>query len=506
MLNVVRELSESLIEKLRSIVGDENVHVKYHHRLLRARTPTPFPMHKWLEHVPAVVVLPSTTEEVASIVKLANEHKIPVVPRGGGTGLNDGAVPLYGGILIDMKRMNKVLEIDEDNMTATVQPGITAMELNLILERYNLWFPDDPASYGMSVLGGRINTSGWSLINGISGHVRDLVLNMTVVLPTGDVVWVGEGGGKKIRKSSVGYNLKYLWFGAQGTLGIVTEITVDLFPKPEAELPAFFGFSSFDEAYKALGKLQKIGLRTLASIVLFDEEKVEFLRRDDEAYIPQPKDVRSIIATALYGTEEEVSAASKRLFETMEKSGGRYLGEELSEGDWASRHDRYHIPYHGRDADGNTILLTWHCEDAAIHYTALPYVRVKWHEIVRKYREKYPHMFDDWGMFMYNNNAFRPWGDYLTEIDIGVNEYELDEETWNAWVEIKRKISEVTLEVGGSMSAAHGATRPGDAELIPHELGAQFELMKKIKRMLDPNNIMNPGKYLLTSAYEHQHD
>jgi len=502
MVTKVVSLSETIIEKLRKIVGDEYVHIKAHHRFLRARTPTPFPMHVWDQHVPAVIVLPSTTEEVSEIVKLANEYKIPVVPRGGGTGLNDGAVPLYGGILVDMKRMNRVLEIDEDNMTVTVQPGLTAMELNLILDRYNLWFPDDPASYGMSVLGGRVNTNGWSLINGVSGHMRDLVLNMTIVLPTGDIIWVGEGGGKKIRKSSVGYNLKYLFFGAQGTLGIVTELTLDVFPKPEAELPAFFGFSSFDEAYKALGRIQKIGLRTLASIVLFDEEKVEFLRRDDEAYIPQPKEIRSVIATALYGSEVEVNSASKKLFSWMEQSGGKYLGEELSEGDWASRHDRYHIPYHGRDDEGNVILMTWHCEDSGIHYTALPYVRKKWHEIVKKYRDKYPRIFDDWGMFFYNNNAFRPWGDYLVEIDIGVNEYELTEETWNAWVNLKREISEVTLEVGGSISAAHGATRPGDVELIPKELGKQWELMKKIKKLLDPNNIMNPGKYLLDKAYE----
>jgi glycolate oxidase len=501
MVEKVATVSEYIIERLRKIVGDENVHVKPHHRLLRARTPTPFPMHVWDQHMPAIVVLPSSTEEVVEIVKLANEYKIPIVPRGGGTGLNDGAVPLYGGILVDMKRMNKILEIDEENMTATVQPGLTAMELNLVLDKYGLWFPDNPASYGMSVLGGRINTNGWSLISGVGGHIRDLVLNMTIVLPTGEVLWVGEGGGKKIRKSSVGYNLKYLFFGAQGTLGIVTEITVDLFPKPEAELPAFFGFKSFDEAYKALGKAQRIGLRTLASIILFDEEKVEFLRRDDEAYIPQPRDIKSIIATALYGSELEVNAASKKLFEWMEKSGGKYLGEELSEGDWASRHDRYHIPYHGRDDEGNVILLTWHCEDSGIHYTALPYIRKRWHEAVKKYRDKYPRIFDDWGMFFYNNNAFRPWGDYLTEIDIGVNEFELNEETWNAWVNLKREISEATLEVGGSMSAAHGATRPGDAELIPNELGAQWELMKKIKKLLDPNNIMNPGKYLLDQAY-----
>jgi len=496
--SVVRELPSGVIEELRKIVGDKYVLTEPHHRALRARVATPFPMHKWKDYIPAVVVLPSTTEEVVEIVKLANKYKIPVVPRAGGTGLNDGAVPYRGGILVDIKRMNKILEIDVENQTATVQAGVSSMELNLALEKYGLWFPDDPASYGMSVIGGRIGTNGWSLISGVGGHVRDLVLNFTIVLPNGKVMWVGEGGGKKIRKSSVGYDLKHLFFGSEGTLGIVTEVTVDLFPKPEVELPAFFGFESFDDAWKAMGKIQKTFFRTLASAIVFDEEKVNFLRRDDEAYIPQPPWVRSVLATALYGTEEEVEGAAKRLFEIMEKSGGKYLGPEISEGDWASRHDRYHIPYHGRDDKGNVVLLSWHCEDAAIHYSAIPYVRQRWHEIVKKYREKYPKYFDDWGMFIYNSNPFRVWGDYLTEIDIGVNEYDMTEEVWKAWIQMRREIVSVVLEVGGSMSAAHGITRwgpeGGDIEFLKTELGDQWELMKEIKKLLDPNNIMNPGK------------
>ena len=111
-------------------------------------------------------------------------------------------------------------------------------------------------------------------------------------------------------------------------------------------------------------------------------------------------------------------------------------------------------------------------------------------------------MFDDWGMFAYTNGAYKPWGDYLTEIDVGIWEERWDEDSWQAWVEAKRDIAAVALRHGGSISACHGSCREGEVDLVPLELGGGFDVMKKIKRALDPNNVMNPGKYLLDQAYE----
>lgn len=491
------------VKELEQIVGSKYVFLQKHHRAIKSTTCATFPLHRWDDHLPDVVVMPGSRDEVVEIVRFANKYKIPVVPRGGGAGLADGALPLRKGIVIDIKRMREILEIDEVNMTVTVQPGINMMELNKILGNLGLFYPDDPASYAVNAIGGRIGAGGWSLIGACYGHVPNLVISMEVVLPTGDIINVGEGGGKKIRKSSVGFRLKDLFIGHQGSLGIVTEVTLDVCPKPEAEFPAFFGYASFEQAYENAYLMGKAGLKTLGAIVMFDEEKVDFLRRDDEAYIPLSENIRSVIATVCYGTVDEVDAAKKRLFKIAENGGGHYLGRELSEGDWASRHDRYHIPYHGRRADGQVVLLSWHCEDCAINHSELPYVRRRWHEILKKYKENYDGMFDDWGMFMYINNPFKTWGDYLTEIDIGVNELALTDETWQAYVNMKREIAEVALEVGGSISACHGGVREGDVDLACNvELReGQFELMKKIKRILDPNNIMNPGKYNLDEAY-----
>jgi glycolate oxidase len=495
-------LSDAILDELRSILGDEGVLADKAARLNRTRVPAPFPVHRWAELAPDVVVLPRTTEQVAEVVKLANRARIPIVPRAGGTGLNDGAVPIRRGIVVDVKLMNQIHEIDLVDRTVTVGPGINMLKLNEQLRKHGVMYPDDPASYPCSLVGGRIGTSGWSLIGGRYGHTRDLVISFEIVLPTGKVIEVGDGGGRKVRKSSTGFQLKHLFMGHQGTLGIVTRATLELVPRPEMEFAAFFAYPDFQTAWESTGALSKSGLATLAGVVLFDEWKLRYLRRDDEAYIPQPPSVQAVVATAMYGTRDEVRPAAARLMRIGRSTGGEYLGDEISQGDWASRHDRYATPLHGRlRTTGQVVPMSWHCEDASINYSKLAQVREEWHAIADRIIDRYG-IFDDWGMFFYTNGAYKPWGDYLVEIDIGIWEQKLDEETWAGWVEAKRDIAAVALKYGGSITACHGATREGDAELVPVEMGGGFDVMLQIKRALDPNNIMNPGKYELDRAYD----
>jgi glycolate oxidase len=495
-------IDDAVISELRAIIGDDDrVLPNISSRMSRTRVPAPFPVHRWAEFMPDVAVLPKTAEEVSEVVKLANRLRVPVVPRAGGTGLSDGAVPLHGGICVDVKLMNQIHEIDLIDRTVTVGPGINMLKLNEELRPHGVFYPDDPASYPCSLVGGRIGTGGWSLLGARFGHTRDLVISMQVVLPTGEIVEIAEGGGRKLRKSSTGLTLKHLFTGHQGTLGICTEATLELVPRPETEFAAFFAFDDYTKAWRTTGALTRSGLATLAGVVLFDEWKLRYLRRDDEAYITQPEDVRSVIAVALYGRRAEVEPASKIVMELGRSDGGRYLGDEVSQGDWASRHDRYATPLHGRTLDGQVVPMSWHCEDAALNYSVLPQVREEWHAIVDRYIREYG-IFDDWGMFAYTNGAHKPWGDYLVEIDVGIWEQRLDDSNWAAWVRCKREISEVTLKYGGSITACHGATREGDAELVPTEMGSSWEVVKRVKRALDPNNVMNPGKQMMDEAYE----
>lgn len=493
--------NDEVYQKLEDILTSERVTAAPQARFQRTLVPAPFPIHRIRDYMPDLVVFPESTEEVIEIVKIANRYNVPIVPRSGGTGLTDGAVPLRRGIIIDMKRMKKIIEVDMDNKTVTVQPGINMLKLNEHLAQYGVFYPDDPASYPVSIIGGRIGTGGFSLIGARYGHTRDLVISMEVVLPTGEVVRVGEGGGQKIRKSSSGFRLKDLFIGHQGTLGIVTEATLELVPLPEAVFPAFFMYDDFEKAYKATKHFSESAISTLAACVLFDERKIEYLRRDDEAWIPAPNWLKGIVCVCLYGYEDEVEVGRKRLFDIAKKTGGVYAGQEISELDWASRHDRYATPLHGRKKDGQVVRMSWHCEDAAINYSELPEVKRKWHNVIDELIAKYD-IFDNWGMFFYAQNPFKGYGDYLVEIDVGIQDQMLDDETWAAWCKAKKEISRIALEHGGSISSCHGSTRDGEVELLPQELGYGFELMKLIKRSLDPNNIMNPGKYLLDAAYE----
>jgi len=334
---------------------------------------------------------------------------------------------------------------------------------------------------------------------GCFGNTQDLVISLEIVLPTGRKIRVGQGGGKKTRKSSTGYNLKNLFFGHQGTLGIVTEATLEMVPKPEVELPIYYGFKSWEDAYETLGKIQRSGVSCLAGFGICDWERLTDLRKDTEPYITLTEEVIAMIWMTLYGNRGEVYAARDVLSSICENGGGIFLGKKFSEG-WAARHDGYAIPFHGRTIDGKSTPLKWHCEDAAILYSEIPAVREEWHKIAAKYRT---YGFEDWGAWFFNNNPFKNGGDYLAEIDIGIDEMKLNDEIWNHWLNLKREIAEVTLKHGGSISACHGGCRPGDVELLPKELSeGGFWLMKQIKRLLDPNNIMNPGKYLLDEAYE----
>lgn len=497
----ITTIDAMILDRLHAILDEDGaVLTNKSSRFNRARVPAPFPVHRWEEFIPDVVVLPRTTEHVAQIVRLANEFAIPIVPRAGGTGLADGAVPMRGGIVVDIKRMDQIKEIDLVNNTVTVGPGINMQTLNRSLKPHGVIYPDDPASYACALVGGRIGTSGLSLLGARYGHTRDLVISFEIVTPTGEVIEVGDGGGRKIRKSSTGYHLKHLFMGHQGTLGIVTEATLELVPRAEAEFAAFFLFEDYDTAYRTFANLAKSGLATLGGVMMFDPEKVDYLRRDDEAYIIQPEWVKAVCAASLFGTKIEVEAAAPKVMELGRSLGGRYIGDEIASGDWAARHDRYANPLHGRDKNGNVTPMSWHCEDAAIPYSEVPAVLRKWHTIARKYCDQYD-IFDDWGAFQYTNGAHKPWADVLVEIDMGLWEDRMDEESWQAFVSLKREIAQVAIDHGGSMSSCHGATRAGDAELVPTEMGASWEVMKTIKRALDPNNVMNPGKQSLDEAY-----
>jgi glycolate oxidase len=205
--------------------------------------------------LPAVVVRPRTTEEISRIMMLCNRERIPITPRGAGTGLSGGALPHLGGVLLSTDRMNSVLKIDVDNLQVITEPGVITQVLQDAVKAVGLFYPPDPSSKGSCFIGGNIaeNSGGPKAVK--YGVVKDYVLNLEVVLPTGEIIWTGSN----VLKNSTGYNLTQLMVGSEGTLGIVTKIVLKLIPHPKYDLLMLIPFSSLEKASEAVSAIFKAG-------------------------------------------------------------------------------------------------------------------------------------------------------------------------------------------------------------------------------------------------------
>ncbi|MFN5629624.1 MAG: FAD-binding oxidoreductase, partial [Bacteroidota bacterium] len=220
-----------------------------------------------LFYKPDLVLIPHSTQEISEILKYCNTNKIVVTPRGAGTGLSGGALPIFGGIILSLERLNKIIEIDVENMQATVEPGIVNEAFQIEVQKYGLFYPPDPASKGSCFLGGNIAHSSGGPRAVKYGTTRDYILNLEVVLPTGEIIWTGAN----TLKYSTGYNLTHLFIGSEGTLGVVTKIVVKLIPFPKNNVLMLVPFFSANDACKAVNSIFLAGLNPSA---------LEFMERD----------------------------------------------------------------------------------------------------------------------------------------------------------------------------------------------------------------------------------
>ncbi|MEJ7913034.1 MAG: FAD-binding protein, partial [Chitinophagaceae bacterium] len=208
-----------------------------------------------LHYLPDVIIRPRTAEEISEIFKICNEHLIPVTPRGGGTGLSGGALPHLGGVLLCLDRMNTIINIDERNLQVTTEAGVITEVLQNALKEKGLFYPPDPSSRGTCFIGGNIaeNSGGPKAVK--YGVVKDYVLNLQVVLPTGEIIWTGAN----VLKNATGYNLTQLIVGSEGTLGIVTQIVLKLLPHPKHDLLMLVPFDSAEKACAAVSAIFMAG-------------------------------------------------------------------------------------------------------------------------------------------------------------------------------------------------------------------------------------------------------
>lgn len=422
--------------------------------------------------IPDYVVFATSTQEVSEIMKLATRERIPVVPRGSGTSVTGAVLPVKGGILLDLHLMNKILEIDPKNFFARVEPGVICAQLNGVLAKQGLMFPPNPGSEVIATIGGMVSTnaSGHRAVK--YGTTRDYIKGLTVVLANGDVIQTGTFAPK----SSLGYDLTHLFASSEGTLGIITEIVVKLEPKPEYGALAIAVFGDVNRAGEAVTEvitsgiklagceiLDKFSLKVVEDVLKKDISKIEalLLMEADGARDVVIKDMNSIgkIMEA-YGVLEFEWSDDPKKREEMMLARGRL------------------VPTLSRIKPGNRLIPI--AEDLGVPSTEIPSTIKAAQAISEKYGiliATFGHVGD---------------GNVHTTFVADVR----DRNDWEKIRNASEELVQIAIKARGTLSAEHGSglTR------APHmglQLGKSLELMRSIKRLLDPLNILNPGKMAL---------
>jgi len=417
-------------------------------------------------HVPEVVVRPKDTASVARILKLADEGCIPVVPRGGGTGLSGGVVPVHGGIVISLEKMNKILEVDDDNFVATVQPGVTLAELYEAVESRGLYYPLFPGETN-ATLGGNVSTNAGGMRAIKYGVTRNFVLGLEVVLPGGDII---RTGGKYV-KCSTGYELTQLLAGSEGTLAIITEIMLRLVPLPGKREVLCIPFPNLSDAINAVPAILKDGIIPVG-IEWMEKSLIDLVKRFTGKEVPL-RDYEAFLMIILEaGSEEEFLSISGRIEETCRKRGATDIfipGTERAKRNLFEVREQFHT------------MLT-HCNVIGTADIVVPRSCIV--QLLEKSREKAA----DYDVIIL---AFGHAGDGNLHLYLVNEEGNISQEQTK---ELFKKIYELGVSLGGTISGEHGLglSKKGYFPLAADK--EKIDLLRRVKLAFDPNGIMNPGK------------
>ncbi len=424
----------------------------------------------YITGTPDYVVMPYTTDEVSEIVKLAHMHRIPITARGAGTGLAGGAVPLQGGIVLDMSRMNKILDIDIRNLQVLVEPGLIHADLNRSLEPYAFFFPPDPGSSEMCTLGGLIANRGSGMRSVKYGTVTDYVLDLEVVMPDGTVIQTGG----KVMKSASGYDLTALMIGSEGTLGIITGARLKIHPLPEARAAVLAHFNGLEAAGSAVSAIMGRGL-VPSACELMDSTTIRAVNTyDPDLNIP---DCEAMLLIEVDGAPCSVGSGAAKVADCCKELGAFNVRIASSESEmkelWAAR--RLAGAAVTRLSPGKTRVYIG--EDVAVPLSAIPGMLREIRTISKKHGltiMTYGHAGD---------------GNLHTGMAIDT----LDEKQWEVLKQAADDIHRAALRLGGTVSGEHGI---GSARgmYMNEEHGSALDVMVSIKKALDPYNIMNPQK------------
>ncbi len=419
--------------------------------------------------IPDFVVRPQSTSQVSRILQLCSNKLIPVTARGAGTGLAGGCSPVKGGAVLDMSGMNRIMEIDIQNQQVIVEPGVVAEKLNFALKPYGFFFPPDPGSLAMCTIGGMIsyNSSGMRSVK--YGTVRNYVLDLEVVLADGRVI----NTGKKVLKSSAGYDLTRLFVGSEGTLGIITRAGLKIAPLPNTRKLVLACFDEAEIAGQAVIEIFSNGITPSACEIL-DKTTLQVLKLCDPMLaIPENGD---IILFEVDGTQSSTSEAARQILEICRltaKSVRIAVGSEM-DSIWAAR--RLVGAAISRLDPAKTRIYMG--EDVGVPIKEIPALIKKVQQITTKLdipTMKYGHIGD---------------GNLHVALFIDV----MNEGQWQKLRLAADKIHRAAMELGGTVSSEHGIGL-ARAQYLPEQVGTEaFSVMQSIKNALDPQGILNPGK------------
>jgi glycolate oxidase len=468
---VIQSLSHELIDQFRAIVGEQFIIVDEEQRNEYGHDKT----EDYL-FLPDLVIKPGTPEEVSAILKVCSQYKVPVTPRGAGTGLSGGAIPVKKGVVISMERFNKILEIDELNLQATVEPGVITEVFQNAVKAKGLFYPPDPASKGSCFLGGNLanNSGGPKAVK--YGVTRDYVINMQVVLPTGEIIWTAAN----VLKNSTGYNLTQLMCGSEGTLGIITKIVFKLRGFPQKNVLLFIPFVTNEEACKAIAAIFVEGI-TPSGMEFFEREAALKTYEYCEKVLNSPVTTKLIDGMDAYllceldGNDEEVLMRdAERVMNVVEKfQSGEVLFAESS----AQKEELWKVRKNISPAV-NWYTLT-KSDDVVVPRNNLPKLIKGIKEIGKQYN--------------FNTVCFGHLGD--GNLHVNILKENISEHDWETKIpEGIGEIFKLTVSLGGTLSGEHGigiAKRP----YMPIAMSeVNLNLMRGIKKVFDPNGILNPGK------------
>jgi FAD/FMN-containing dehydrogenase len=442
------------------------------------------PREKNAATFPDLVVIPKTTNEMVRIAEIAYQYEVPIVPYGGGTGMGGGAVAWKGGIIVETKGMNRVLEIDEKNMTATVQTGMTIYELNEVLARKGLWFPHEPESKRSCTVGACIGNNNDSPFGLRYGKIRDYLTNAVVVTGRAEAVRVGQ---RKALFSSTGYRLIDLIVGSEGTLGVVTEATLRIFLLPKTRQVRAYLFRSLNEAAEGLERLLSAGL-TVESAHIHCRNRLRFYchayRQKFEREPNVPEWAEAILFLSFSGDEEIVTFTMDRATQILiEEYHSKPVEEpEMVQDYWASKHLLEYIPFKQKWPDSQR-QKKFGAADLGLPIGQLDEGYRYYVEMAKKWDQSIL------GLTVYNSSPNK----VSASISFAVFVDDSSEESIRRFYQYVREMSEKAIALEGTMSSYIGdGDRLGGFNQLEH--GLSFEYMRRIKEAFDPKNIMNPGK------------